>query len=145
MLRNRRARHDYELLDRFEAGIVLTGSEIKSLRNGGGSLTEAYARFRGGELYLEGMNIPVYRSASYDNHEPVRSRKLLLHRGELRRVKKALERQGLTMVPTGLHFKNGWAKLGLALARGRKNYDKRRKEGEKDARRQMERGLKGSP
>ncbi|HEX7021315.1 MAG TPA: SsrA-binding protein SmpB [Trueperaceae bacterium] len=142
MIRNRRASHDYELLETFEAGIVLTGSEIKSLRQGGATLGEAFARVRDGEVWLEGMHIPPYAEASYNNHEPLRSRKLLLNRREIEEIRKGLERQGLTLVPTKLYYKDGWAKVQVALARGKKLYDKRRDQAKKDAQRQMERALK---
>ncbi|MEX2535903.1 MAG: SsrA-binding protein SmpB [Trueperaceae bacterium] len=141
MLQNRRASFDYEFLETFEAGIALTGSEVKSLRSGGGSIAEAYARVRGSEVYLEGMNIQPYKDASYNNHDPVRSRKLLLKRSEIEQVKRGLERKGLTLVPTKLYFKDGWAKLVLALARGKKLHDKRRQQAEKDAKRQIDRAL----
>ncbi len=143
MLKNRRARHDYELLDTFEAGLVLTGSEVKSLRQGRGSLTEAYGRVQGRELYLEGLSIPPYEQASYNNHEPERPRKLLLHRHEIDTIRRALDRKGLTLVPIRLYFKGGRAKVEIALARGKKLYDKRRQEAERDAKRQIERALKG--
>ncbi len=139
MLRNRRAHHDYELLDRFEAGIVLRGSEVKVLRSGEGSIAGAFARVDGGEVFLEGINIPPYRQASYNNHEPLRSRKLLLKRKEIALIRRGLERRGLTVVPLQLGFKDGWVKVQLALARGKKRHDKRRSEAEKDAKRQMER------
>ncbi len=142
MIQNRRASFDYELLERFEAGIALTGSEIKSLRHGGVTLGEAFARVRGGEVFLEGMHIPPYQEASYNNHEPVRSRKLLLKRSEIAEITKGLERKGLTLVPTRLYFKGGWVKLELALGRGKKRYDKRQDEAKRDAQRQMERALK---
>lgn len=142
MIQNRRASFDYELLERFEAGIALTGSEIKSLRQGGVTLGEAFARVRGGEVWLEGMHIPPYREASYNNHEPLRSRKLLLKKREIAEIAKGLERQGLTLVPTRLYFKGGWVKLEVALGRGKKRYDKRQAEAKKDAVRQMERALK---
>ncbi len=139
MLRNRRAHHDYEMLDRFEAGIVLRGSEVKVLRSGEGSIAGAFARVDGGEVFLEGMNIPPYRQASYNNHEPLRSRKLLLKRKEIAVIRRGLERRGLAVVPLQLGFKDGWVKVQLALARGKKRHDKRRSEAEKDAKRQMER------
>lgn len=142
MIQNRRASFDYELLERFEAGVVLTGSEIKSLRQGGVTLGEAFARVRSGEVWLEGMHIPPYREASYNNHEPLRSRKLLLKKREIAEIAKGLERQGLTLVPTRLYFKGGWVKLEVALGRGKKRYDKRQAEAKKDAARQMERALK---
>ncbi len=142
MIQNRRASFDYELLERYEAGVALTGSEIKSLRQGGVTLGEAFARVRGGEVWLEGMHIPPYREASYNNHEPLRSRKLLLKKREIAEIAKGLERQGLTLVPTRLYFKGGWVKLEVALGRGKKRYDKRQAEAKKDAVRQMERALK---
>lgn len=141
MLQNRRASFDYEFLETFEAGIALTGSEVKSLRQGGGSIAEAYARVRGGEVYLEGMHVQPYKDASYNNHEPVRSRKLLLKRREIDEIARGLDRKGLTLVPTKLYFKDGWAKVVVALARGRKLHDKRRQQAEKDAKRQMERAM----
>lgn len=141
MLRHRRARHDYEILATFEAGLALTGSEVKALREGGGSIAEAYARFRGGELFLEGANIPPYRQASYNNHEPLRPRKLLLNARELQEIGRGVERRGLTVVPLRLYFKGGWAKLEVALARGKKRYDKRREQAERDAKRQIERAI----
>lgn len=137
MLTNRRARHDYDLLDRFEAGMQLTGSEVKSLRQGGGSLAEAYVRVSGGQVWLEGMNIPVYEQASYNNHEPTRRRKLLLHKREIVEIQRGLDRGGLTCVPLQLFWKDGWAKLEIALARGRKRHDKRKAEAAKDAKRQI--------
>jgi SsrA-binding protein len=142
VIRNRRATFDYEILETFEAGLVLTGSEVKALREGGGSLTEAYARIRGGEVWLEGLHIPPYRQASYNNHEPLRSRKLLLSRREIAEITKGLERKGLTLVPLKLYFKGGWAKLSVALARGKKLYDKRQDQARRDAKRQMEQALK---
>lgn len=141
MLRNRRASFDYHLLDRFEAGLQLTGSEVKSLRSGGGSIAEAFARFENGEVFLEGMNIPTYEQASYNNHEPKRRRKLLLHRREIAEIAKGLERKGLTVVPTKLYFKDGWAKVEVALAQGKQKHDKRRDEAKKDAQRQIDRYL----
>jgi len=141
MLQNRRATHDYEILERFEAGIELTGSEVKSLRQGGGSVAGAFARVRGGEVFLEGMNIPVYAQASYNNHEPTRARKLLLKRREIGEIARGLERRGLTLVPLRVYFKDGWAKAEVALARGKKLHDKRRTDAKKDAQREMERAM----
>jgi SsrA-binding protein len=141
MLQNRRASFDYELLETFEAGIALTGPEVKSLRAGGGSIAEAFARVRGGEIYLEGMNIQPYKDASYNNDEPLRSRKLLLKKREIIEITRGLERKGLTLVPTKLYFKEGWAKVVVALARGKKLHDKRRQQAEKDAKRQIERAM----
>jgi SsrA-binding protein len=141
-LTNRRAGFDYEILDTFEAGISLTGSEVKSLRQGGGSIAEAYARVKNGEVWLEGMNIVVYNEASYNNHDPLRSRKLLLNKREIEEISKGLERKGLTLVPLKLYFKDGWAKLQVALARGKKNYDKRATEAKREAKREIDRALK---
>lgn len=141
MLRNRRASHDYELLDRYEAGLELTGSEVKSLRQGGGSIAEAYARVEGGQVFVEGMNIPTYEQASYNNHEPTRRRRLLLNKREIEEITAGLERRGLTVVPLRLYFKDGWAKLEIALARGKKRHDKRKEEARKDAKREIDRAL----
>lgn len=142
MLSNRRAGFDYEILETFEAGIVLSGSEVKSLREGGGSITQAFARVRNGEIFLEGLNIQPYRQASYNNHEPVRPRKLLLNKREINEIRAGLDRRGLTVVPLKLYFKGGWAKVQIALARGRKRHDKRQAQAERDAKRQMEIGQK---
>ncbi len=141
MLNNRRATHDYEILERFEAGMELTGSEVKSLRQGGGSIAGAFARLRRGEVYLEGMTIPVYAEASYNNHEPTRARKLLLKRREIEQIARGLERRGLTLVPLRVYFKDGWAKTEVALARGKKLHDKRRAEAKRDAQREMDRAM----
>lgn len=141
MLRNRRATHDYELVKTFEAGMELTGSEVKSLRQGGGSIAEAYARVVGGEVFVEGMNIPIYQEASYNNHQPMRRRRLLLNAHEIDEIARGLERRGLTLVPLKLYFKGGWAKLELALARGKKLHDKREDAAKKDAEREMAREL----
>lgn len=141
-LTNRRAGFDYEILETFEAGISLTGSEVKSLRQGGGSIAEAYARIKGGEVWLEGMTIIVYNEASYNNHDPQRSRKLLLSKREIGEIAKGLERKGLTLVPLKLYFKDGWAKLQVALARGKKNYDKRATEAKREAKREIDKALK---
>lgn len=123
--RNPKATHDYHILDTIESGIVLTGTEVKSLRNGKASIKEAYARVRNGEVFLEGMNITQYEQGNRYNHDPVRSRKLLLHRREIEKLIGATERQGLTLIPLELYFKRGHAKVALALARGKKQHDKR--------------------
>ncbi len=141
MLRNRRATHDYEILERFEAGMELTGSEVKALRQGGGSIAEAFARIRGGEVILEGMTIPVYTEASYNNHDPLRARRLLLKRREITEITRGLERKGLTLVPLKLYFKDGWAKIEIGLARGKKLHDKRRSDAKKDAQREIDRAM----
>lgn len=141
MLQNRRATHDYAILERFEAGMELTGSEVKALRQGGGSIAEAYARVRGGQVFLEGMTIPVYTEASYNNHEPLRVRRLLLKRREIDEISRGLERKGLTLVPLKLYFKGGWAKVELGLGRGKKLHDKRHAEAKKDAQREIDRAM----
>ncbi|HEX6643849.1 MAG TPA: SsrA-binding protein SmpB [Gemmatimonadales bacterium] len=123
--RNPKATHDYHVLETWEAGIVLTGTEVKSLRGGKGSIKEAWARVRNGEVFLEGMNITPYEQGNRYNHDPVRSRKLLLHRREIDRLIGAVEQKGLALVPLELYFLNGRAKVALALGRGKKQHDKR--------------------
>ena len=123
--RNPRATHDYHVLDTWEAGIVLTGTEVKSLRGGKASIKEAWARVRNGEVFLEGMNITPYEQGNRYNHEPVRSRKLLLHRTEIDKLVGAVEQKGLALIPLELYFLNGRAKVALALGRGKKQHDKR--------------------
>jgi SsrA-binding protein len=139
---NRKARHEYELLERLEAGIVLQGSEVKSLRDGRVSLAEAYADVRDGEIWLLGADIAVYDPATSANHEPTRPRKLLLHRQEIDSLIGKVGRKGLTIVPLRLYFKDGRVKLELAVARGKSVYDKRRDIAERDARREVERAFK---
>jgi SsrA-binding protein len=139
---NRRARHDYQLLERVEAGIVLTGTEVKSLREGRASLQQAYADFRGGEAWLVGAHIPVYDQGNLANHDPDRDRKLLLQKRELASLAGKVAQRGLTLVPTQLYFKDGRAKVELALARGKEQRDKRRDLAKREAERQMERALK---
>lgn len=123
--RNPKATHDYHVLETWEAGIVLTGTEVKSLRNGKASIKEAYARVRKGEVFLEGMNVTPYEQGNRYNHDPVRSRKLLLHRKEIERLIGAVEQRGLTLVPLELYFKHGRAKVVLALGKGKKQHDRR--------------------
>ena len=137
--RNKRARFDYHLLETFEAGIVLGGTEVKSLRSGKASIADAYGIVRDGEVYLLNAHIQPYESRGYANHEPTRSRKLLLHRKEIRRLIGAVERQGLTLIPLELYFKKGVAKVALALAKGKKLHDKRDTEKQRDAEREMAR------
>jgi SsrA-binding protein len=139
---NRRARHDYHFLDRFEAGLVLSGSEVKSLRQGHAVLQRAYADARDGELWLVGLHIPPYEQASVAPHEPDRDRKLLLHRREIDRLAGQVAEKGLTVVPTRLYFKDGRVKIELALARGKDVRDKRRDVVDREAKRQIERELK---
>ena len=137
--RNRRARHDYQILDTWEAGIVLTGSEVKSLRNGKANISDAYGIVQGGEVHLLNLHISPYEKASHFNHEPTRTRKLLLHRREIRKMIGAVERQGLTLVPLELYFKKGMVKVALGLGRGKKLYDKRADEKKRDDDREMQR------
>ncbi len=139
---NLRARHDYELLDRFEAGLVLTGTEVKSLRAGRARLGQAWAEIRGGEAWLQGAEIAAYEQGNRANHEPVRPRKLLLHRREIDRLYGQVREKGLTLVATRLYFKDGRAKVELGLARGKAMHDKRRAIAERDARREMDRAVK---
>ncbi|MGH2671278.1 MAG: SsrA-binding protein SmpB [bacterium] len=135
--RNRRAYHDFEVLEKLEAGLVLLGPEVKVLRAGKASIAEAYAAFKDGELYLRDMHVPEYSHAGYAPHDPRRPRKVLLHRRQLRHLEDALARRGLTIVPLELYFARGNAKVELALARGRKHEDKREVMREKEARRDM--------
>lgn len=140
--RNRRARHDYFIEDSLEAGLVLTGTEVKSLRRGKGSINEAYVIDQGGELYLEGAHIAEYESASRFNHPPRRRRKLLLHRREMNRLVGQIRREGYTIVPLELYFNDrGIAKLQVGLARGKRKVDKRQATKERDWQRQKARIL----
>jgi SsrA-binding protein len=139
---NRRARHDYHLLERVEAGIQLTGTEVKSLRAGGVQLGQAYAEIRDGEAWLVGASISEYAQGNLQNHRPERDRKLLLHRREIDSLEGKVREKGLTLVPTRLYFKDGRVKIELAVARGKERIDKRRDLAERDARRQIERALK---
>jgi len=134
--RNRKALHDYEIVERFEAGVSLLGPEVKSLREGKASLQEAYAAFKGDELFLIQMHVPEYAHKGYAPHDPVRPRKLLLHRQELRRLFTQVERRGFTLIPLEIYFRKGRAKVELALARGRKHGDKREHVREQEARRE---------
>jgi SsrA-binding protein len=140
---NRRALHDYEILERVEAGIALTGSEIKSVRQGKVSLQEAYARPEGGEVWLQGAHIAEYAAASYNGHEPRRPRRLLLHKSQIAELTREVGSGGLTLIPLKLYLnKRGLAKVELALARGRRQYDKRQAIAKRDAEREMERALR---
>lgn len=139
---NPKARHEYQIAETLEAGMVLTGSEVKSLRQGRASLREAFAVLRDGEVFLIGMHIPPYAQAGYSQHEPTRTRKLLLHRDEIHRLKGKTAERGLTLVPLSCYFSNGVAKVELALARGKKMYDRREDLKERDARMQVERYLR---
>jgi SsrA-binding protein len=135
---NRRARHDYEILDTFEAGIALRGSEVKTLREGRASLQDAYAAVEDGEVVLH-MQIPAYSHTGYDGHEPTRPRKLLLHRKEIDQLARRVAERGLTLVPLRLYFKQQLVKVELAVARGKRAYDKRQAIAQRDAAREMDR------
>jgi SsrA-binding protein len=141
---NRRARHDYHLGDRYEAGVVLTGTEVKSLRTGKATLQQAYAEVRDGEAWLVGLHVPEYVEGNRANHEPDRPRKLLLHRREIERIGAGAREKGFTLVPTRLYFRDGRVKVEIALARGKELRDKRRDIADRDAKRQMERELKSA-
>lgn len=139
---NRRARHDYDLVERVEAGLVLTGTEVKSLREGRATLAQAYADVRDGEAWLHGLEIATYDQGNRANHEPMRARKLLLHRREIDSLYGKIREKGLTLVPTRLYFKDSRVKVELAIGRGKERRDKRRDLQERDLQRQMERALK---
>ena len=141
---NRRARHDYHLGDRYEAGLVLSGTEVKSLRDGKATLQQAYADVRDGEAWLMGLHVPEYEQGNRANHDPDRPRKLLLHRREIDRLLAGVRERGFTLVPTRLYFKDGRVKVEIALARGKELRDKRRDIADRDARRHVERELKES-
>jgi SsrA-binding protein len=136
---NRRAHHRFELVEKTEAGIVLRGSEVKSLRGGKAQMADAYAVVEDGEVWLRGLHIPPYEPASRENHEPERPRKLLLHRGEIERLIGQTAQKGLTLIPTRIYFKGSRAKVELALARGKQGRDRRREIADRDAQREMER------
>lgn len=144
---NRKARYDYQVEDTYEAGLVLTGTEVKSLRAGRASLVDGFAEVRGDEIWLLGVHIPEYTQGTWTNHEPRRPRKLLLHRIEIERIAASVAEKGLTLVPLSLYFKDGKAKVEIALARGKRKYDKRqaiaRREADREAQREMGRRLKG--
>jgi SsrA-binding protein len=140
--RNRRARHDYHLEDTVEGGLVLTGTEVKSLRAGRASLTDGFAQIENGEVWLHGVHIPEYTQATWTNHEPRRPRKVLLHRKEIDRFASKVAERGLTIVPLELYFKDGRVKVELALARGKRSYDKRHDLAERDAAREVERAFR---
>jgi SsrA-binding protein len=140
--RNKRARHDYHITDTWEAGIVLTGSEVKSLRNGKANITDAYGIVKDGEILLLNLHISPYEKASFFNHEPTRTRKLLLHKKEIKRLIGSVERQGLTLVPLELYFKRGKAKVAIGLGRGKKLYDKRADEKRRDDERDIQRAVR---
>jgi SsrA-binding protein len=138
---NRKARHDYAIVDTYEAGIQLMGTEVKSLRAGRASLVDAFAQEKDGEIFLYGLHIPEYAMGTWTNHEPRRTRKLLLRRDEIRRLLGKLRESGLTLVPLSMYFSDGWAKVELGLARGKKSYDKRETLAKRDADREIARAM----
>jgi len=141
---NRKARHEYFLLDTYEAGLVLKGSEIKSIRAGQVSLAQAYVSVEGDEAWLVNSHIAPYNEASRNNHDPVRTRKLLLHRSEIRKLSDKVRQKGATVVPLRIYLKDGKAKIEIALAKGKKQYDKRAEIAKRDAKREMDRRYKQS-
>ena len=138
---NRQAAFRYELLDKVEAGMVLRGTEVKALRDGGAQLKDAYATITDGEVWLHNLHIPPYKPAARENHEPERPRKLLLHRREIERILGRIAEKGLTIVPTRIYFVNGRAKVELATARGKDRFDKRQSIKERDMKRDLDRAL----
>lgn len=139
---NKKARHEYFIEDTYEAGLSLTGTEVKSLRAGRANLNDAYATIRNDEIYILGLHISPYEQGNINNVDPLRERKLLLHKNEIRAIKSAAERDGYTLVPLDLHFKGSYVKLSLAVAKGKKLYDKRQTLKEKDAKRETDRAMK---
>jgi len=139
VINNRRARHEYEILDKVEAGIELQGTEVKSLRAGKVNLQEAFCAVDSDGIQLYNCHIAPYKHGGYANHVPTRSRRLLLHKREIEKFKKGTEQKGLTIVPLRIYFKHGWAKIEIALARGKKLHDKRRDIAERDTKRRIDR------
>jgi SsrA-binding protein len=138
---NKKARHDYHIEDTYEAGLVLQGTEVKSLRAGRASLVDGFAEVSSGELFLHGVHIPVYTQGTWTNHEPRRVRKLLLNRHEIDKIESRVNERGLTVVPLSLYFKDGRAKVEIALARGKKSYDKRHALAERQANREAQQAI----
>jgi len=138
-LENRRARHEYEILESLESGISLSGTEVKAVREGGASISEAYVRFREREAWLVGMHIPPYKHGSFSNLDPGRARKLLLHREQIERLRQRVQEKGLTVVPLRLYFTRGMAKVQIGLARGKKLWDKRADVAKRDVEREIAR------
>ena len=138
---NRKARHDYLIDDTYEAGMVLQGTEVKSLRAGRASLVDGYAAIQDGEVWLHNVHIPEYTQGTWNNHEPRRPRKLLLHRDQIRKLINKTQESGLTIVPLALYFQDGYAKVEIAVARGKKNYDKRQALAERQAKRDADRAI----
>lgn len=144
MAENRRARHEYEVIEVFEAGVVLAGTEVKSMRQGRANLADSFARVEDGELWLYNCHISPYDHGNRFNHEPLRKRKLLMHAREITKLKSRMAEKGLTLVPLKLYFKGNWAKIDVALARGKQLYDKREDIAKRDSKRQIERIIKQS-
>lgn len=138
---NKKARHDYSIEDVYEAGMVLTGTEVKSLRAGRASLTDGFATIDDGEVWLRGMHIPEYTQGTWTNHEPRRARKLLLRKEEINRIAGKVKDSGVTLVPLAVYFQDGYAKVEIAVARGRKNYDKRQAIAERESKRESDRAV----
>jgi SsrA-binding protein len=139
---NRKAFHEYQILEKFEGGMVLVGSEVKAIREGKANLKEAYVRFIGHELFVIGMHIGEYSNAGYSTHNPVRDRKLLLHRQELNKIKRLVEEKGKTLIPLSLYLKKGRVKIEFGLAQGKKLWDKRKTKQDRDLKRQVDRAIK---
>ena len=139
---NRKARHEYHILEKFEGGIVLKGSEVKALREGKANIKEAYVRLVRMDLYVIGMHIGEYSNAGYSSHVPVHDRKLLLHKQELKKIQRMVEEKGKTLIPLSMYFKGGYVKVEFALAKGKKIWDKRKNKMDKDVSRQIDRELK---
>lgn len=143
-IQNRKARHDYHIDETFEAGVALKGTEVKSIRAGKASLNEAFAYLQNGEIWLKNMYVKPYEFGTYNNHDERRDRKLLLKRSEIREIDKYINQKGMALIPLKLYFKRGYAKILMGLGRGKKSYDKREDIKEKDARRELDRKIKGS-
>jgi len=142
IIKNRKARYDFEILDTYEAGIELQGTEVKSLRQGKANLKDSYARVEEGQVYLHNLHISEYTQGNRYNHDPERKRRLLLHKQEIRRLRSRTEERGLTLVPLKLYFKRGKCKVELGVAKGKKSYDRRHDIAKRDAKRELERALK---
>ncbi len=136
---NRKARHEYTIEDEYEAGMVLKGTEVKSLRNGQANLKDSYARIKNGEVFVYQMHISAYKFAYYDNHEPLRPRKLLLNKREIKKLYGKVNEKGFSLIPLKVYFKNGKAKIVVALAKGKRKYDKRQSIKRRDAKRELDR------
>ena len=141
---NRKATHDYSIIDKYESGIVLTGSEIKSIRNSQVTIKQAYVKIFSNEIYIIGMNVNDYENAGYASHDPTADRKLLMHKREIYKIKKMVDEKGKTLIPLRLYLKNGKAKLEFGLGEGKKKWDKRRDIKDRETKRRIDRNLKGN-